>query len=162
MTGKTHLIAGLAVATGYAAATQPDHPFVIAGATVLGALLPDIDLQTSKIGRRLKPASVLIQHLVGHRTLFHAPIFYGLLYWFLCSQFPGQQVYFMAALLGIASHLLLDMLNPSGIPVLYPWKKRFRFAKIHTGGKIEKILGICLAAAFAVISLGNLLVTIIG
>src|SRR6266516_2522756 len=37
-----------------------------------GALLPDIDNARSTLGRRLGPISKEIQHLAGHRTLFHS------------------------------------------------------------------------------------------
>ena len=40
--------------------------------------------------------------------------------------------------LGITSHLVLDSLNPGGIPVFFPFsKKRRHIAKIKTGSKAE-------------------------
>lgn len=43
-------------------------------------------------------------------------------------------------LLGVLSHLILDMLNPMGIRVFYPVGPRIRLAKIRTGSKGENIV----------------------
>lgn len=57
------------------------------------------------------------------------------------------------AFVGELSHLFLDMLNPSGIPLLWPiTRKRISLLPIQTGGKMDRVIGVldlCLAAWFA-------------
>lgn len=58
------------------------------------------------------------------------------------------------AFVGELSHLFLDMLNPSGIPLLWPIiRKRISLLPIQTGGQMDRaisILALCLAAWFTV------------
>lgn len=110
----------------------------------LGGLLPDIDTATSKLGRKLWPASMTIQLVIGHRTLFHAPILYLALYFVGLHFAPAASLYILAATLGAASHLVLDILNPSGIPLLWPWKKRFHLARFNVGGWVDILLQLLL------------------
>jgi len=56
----------------------------------------------------------------------------------------GKLVY-LGLLLGVASHLMLDMANLSGVPLLYPYPGRFVFpepkeARIEVGSKREWVL----------------------
>lgn len=55
-----------------------DKGAVYAGA-VIGGLLPDIDTPKSKIGKALKPLSVIINKSIGHRTFFHSLLFTALI-----------------------------------------------------------------------------------
>lgn len=41
---------------------------------------------------------------------------------------------------GYISHILADILNPAGVPLLWPIKKRFRVPLIRTGSFAEKML----------------------
>lgn len=144
MTNSTHMIAGLTAAAVYISATHPESPLLVAGAAALGSLIPDIDICTSKLGRKFFPAALLIQIFIGHRTLFHAPILYAAAWFILTAQFPVYSAYITMAAIGAASHIVLDCLNPAGIPLLYPLKKRFHFAAIHTRGLTELFLRLAL------------------
>jgi len=130
----------------YAAYSNLSAPSAFAAAAVsaAGALFPDIDISTSKLGAKFKPVSVTISKLFGHRTLFHSPLLYLTISIFLSRHFPQFNVYWTAFFLGVISHLLLDMLNPKGIPLLYPYPKRYRLARIKCGGKGEKAVQVML------------------
>jgi inner membrane protein len=112
----------------------------------LGALLPDIDNAQSTIGRKFGWISKEIQHIAGHRTIFHSLL--GLLLGsllaigleqlvvFLLSQrgftFPAQFVekshlVFVAVLFGCIIHIAADALTEGGVPLLWPYHKRFGF-----------------------------------
>ncbi len=112
----------------------------------LGALLPDIDNAQSTIGRKFGWISKEIQHIAGHRTTFHSLL--GLLLGsllalgleqlvvFLLSQrgftFPAQFVekshlVFVAVLFGCIIHIAADGLTEGGVPLLWPYHKRFGF-----------------------------------
>lgn len=151
MTGKTHLAAGALVGTlamtmalGHSLPLQPEGVIravtlpVMAVSGVAGALFPDIDWQTSKIGSTVKPISRIINILFGHRTLFHSPILYILVYVFIMQRWPNAYWAIMPFVLGVASHLLLDMMNYKGISLFYPYQKRFHIISLKSNGWAEK------------------------
>jgi len=142
MRGDTHAIGGVGTGLVYAAAAKLSLPLTLAtvGIATVGALFPDIDIRTSKAGSKIKPLSTLIHKLFGHRTLFHSPLLYLILSISLQHALPQFGVCWTAFFLGVMSHLLLDMLNPKGIPLLYPYPKKYRLARMKCGGKEEKII----------------------
>lgn len=115
--------------------------FVVSGAA-LGSLLPDLDHPNSRIGRRLPSLSKITYNAFGHRgfthTLFALILFVTGLF-FLGKIIPNEFMLLYPSLViglasGYASHLLLDALTMSGIPLLYPIVKRpFRLAKMRSG-----------------------------
>lgn len=149
MTGVTHILGG--IAAGIVASTLIGMEDVSAvGFTcvsIAGSLFPDIDLCTSKAGSKAKPVSFLISHTFGHRTLFHSPLLYTVIC-ILCNYYmPNLHPWIMAFTIGAASHLLLDMCNYKGIPLLYPLSKHYHIASVKTGGKGEAAFGFVLAVA---------------
>jgi inner membrane protein len=117
----------------------------LAGLAVLGALLPDIDTEKSAIGRLLGPIALYIERKLGHRQATHslialvllglgtAPLIYLKLFWWI------------ALLCGYLSHLIIDTVNKSGVPLFYPSKVRAVMPKsekwrITVGSKAEIIL----------------------
>lgn len=109
-----------------------------------GALLPDIDNARSTMGRRFGVISREIQHLAGHRTLFHSLL--GLVLGsllaialdqvvaYLLSQrgiyLPtsltnGTHLIFFGVLFGCVMHIAADALTIGGVPLFWPNKKRF-------------------------------------
>lgn len=161
MTGKTHLTAGAAAAgwglwllTG--SAFQPW--WIALGA--LGGLLPDLDVSESTIqnagfrtgnhGFRVKPLKLpglLINTLFGHRSLLHSLLALVLLVLATALARPPIEI-ITAVSLGYLSHLVLDGLNPSGVPLFYPAKKRIKLSpwiKLKTGGLVDQLLFVILA-----------------
>jgi membrane-bound metal-dependent hydrolase YbcI (DUF457 family) len=111
-----------------------------------GALLPDIDNARSTMGHKFGIISKQIQHIAGHRTLFHSLL--GLLLgsllaigleqvviYFLGVRgfiFPAHLVgashlVFFGVLFGCAMHIAADALTLGGVPLLWPNRKRFGF-----------------------------------
>ena len=112
----------------------------------LGALLPDIDNAQSSIGHKFGWISKEIQHIAGHRTIFHSLL--GLLLGSLLALgveqlvilllaqrgfiFPAQFVekshlVLVAVLVGCILHIAADGLTEGGVPLLWPYHKRFGF-----------------------------------
>lgn len=125
MLGKTHLlygsIAGLAVGSG---------DLKILGLTMLGSVISDIDHPNSMIGKNIP----LIPNLLPHRGPTHSLIF--LVVSALINLYFG---------IGVAVHLVLDMMTKSGIQILWPWKRDIRFPLarfVRTGGIFELSLQI--------------------
>lgn len=58
MTGNTHILGGIASSLAFVQITNYD-PIILVGASVFGALLPDICHTGSKIGRTLDRKSVV-------------------------------------------------------------------------------------------------------
>jgi inner membrane protein len=130
----------------------------------LGALLPDIDNAQSTIGRRFGWISKEIQHIAGHRTIFHSLL--GLLLGsllalgveqlvilFLAQRgfiFPALLIekshfVFLAVLIGCILHIAADGLTEGGVPLLWPYHKRFGFPpnphwRFRTGDWPEYVL----------------------
>jgi inner membrane protein len=112
----------------------------------LGVLLPDIDNAQSTIGRRFGWISKEIQRIAGHRTIFHSLLGVLLgsilalgmeqLVIFLLAQkgfiFPAQfieksHLVFVAVLIGCILHIAADGLTEGGVPLLWPYHKRYGF-----------------------------------
>lgn len=144
MQGVTHMAGGAAFAAVYTLAALPGlsigQEAAIIGVGALGGLIPDIDHPNSKISHKLKPVSAIVSMMFSHRGFFHTPILYLVLwaFWEMLCPGAGYLMYGRILFLGIASHLVLDSLNPGGIPVFFPFsKKRHHIAKIKTGSKAE-------------------------
>ncbi len=142
MRGDTHVLGGICTGLVYAGLTRLSisEMFAVIGISTIGSLLPDIDICTSKLGSKVKPISKTIGKLFGHRTLFHSPLIYLAISISLWSIFPQFDMCWTSLFLGIMSHLLLDMFNAKGIPLLYPYPKKFHIACLKCGGKGEKII----------------------
>jgi len=111
----------------------------------VGSLIPDADTPKSAIGHIFKP-SAAIERRFGHRQVTHSALFLG-----LCALatlpllLASWKMVYLGLLLGVASHLMLDMANLSGVPLLYPYPGRFVFpepkeSRIEVGSKREWVL----------------------
>lgn len=121
--------------------------------STVGSLFPDIDHPDSFIGKRIKILSVPISKVFKHRTVTHSPLIWGLLEGINLITINNENLtYFIC---GVFSHIILDMLNSSGVPVFYPIsKKRTNLAKIKLGGIGEKLISVGLS--FTIIALSYL------
>jgi len=119
---------------GYA--TYTNQPVTIPQLLVasFAGLLPDIDSPSSTIGRRIRPISKFIGSVVGHRGFTHSLIFSYILVislMYITANFAGENagllyMYIPPLIVGYLSHILGDMFTPSGVPLLWPWKFKFK------------------------------------
>lgn len=121
---------------------------IILGA--LAALLPDVDVSNSPIGRLLPQLSRRIGRRYAHRSITHSLPILSLI------TVAGSTLGFEASLalaIGYLSHLLLDMLNPTGVPLLYPKPSQFVLlgGSVSVGEVGEKALCVFLVAALTVL-----------
>lgn len=127
--------------------------------SLLGSTFPDIDQKQSTSGRRFFLLSWFIRfwsfigrklHIdtiskaTDHRGITHSliiPVFIYTIYYFLSQKFNFyHSIDFMVNgfFLGILTHLITDMLNPTGIPLFAPFSYiKFNIAKIKTGSSQE-------------------------
>ncbi|KAA6450629.1 metal-dependent hydrolase [Bacillus swezeyi] len=137
MTGKTHIMGGVASCTAVAYFYGYD-PILMTASGTLGALIPDICHTKSKIGRRLPILSTLISSIFGHRTFTHSLLFL-LLTAFAAHLYLTDQSILVGLMAGMASHLLLDAGTTNGIKLFFPSSIKFRLPLyIKTGGKAEQ------------------------
>lgn len=141
MTGKTHLAAGVLAGALTARHLGLDtvNTTGVMAISGMAALFPDIDTANSVIGLKVRPLSALINHIFGHRKLFHAPLVYLALGVALYSALPLKL--FLSIAGGVLSHLLLDSITRRGIPWLYPFRREaFGITPIGAGGIVDKLL----------------------
>jgi inner membrane protein len=139
MTGKTHIIGGLAASLAFAQVSSYD-PVLLVGAGVFGAVLPDICHGGSKVGRAFPLVSKVINGLFGHRSFTHSLLFLMIMA-ILMDSFVTNESVTAGILVGMASHLVLDMATRNGIKLLFPLKIRVRFPlTTRTGGTVESVV----------------------
>lgn len=144
MKGFTHLAAGTLAGLTISQSVCPDQgmtTILVVAACAAGSLLPDIDVGTSKLGRRIPALAYTLQIIFGHRGVFHSLTLWGAVLLYLLWNFPQFDLYLWSLGGGILSHLLLDMLNPLGVQLLWPMEYRFTIAGFHSGGLIDWLLG---------------------
>ncbi len=138
MRGSTHELAGIAAGLAYASYTGSgiDKALIITGITAAAAMLPDIDIKESRISQKSAAAGRVISTAFSHRGFWHTP-FCWLMISGIFLKFAPEYIA-MSILIGSFSHLLLDMLNPAGIPVMFPFSfRKTHFANLMTGGITE-------------------------
>jgi membrane-bound metal-dependent hydrolase YbcI (DUF457 family) len=162
MEGRSHLLVGLTAGvvldsithlTGepLTLASPVKHELLVRKAIFyimvgFGALLTDIDNARSTLGSKLGWVSKSIQHIAGHRTLFHSLlglalgsvlalgiqqlIIYLLLqrgYTIPANVIGDTHFVFIAILFGCIMHIAADALTEGGVPLLWPSHKRYGF-----------------------------------
>jgi inner membrane protein len=103
---------------------------------ILFSIFPDIDEKKSKIGKRYKLISAVINFIFGHRGFFHAvyiPLMLYLVFYNINKEIG------IAVLAGYFSHLFVDGLTKNGIRPLYPIINRKINGPIKTNSILEKI-----------------------
>lgn len=152
MMAFTHAAAGTASALLVAQAlhASPIQALLILSGGVAGSYLPDIDHPKSAFGSRVLPLSLPISAIFGHRGITHsliAVVAMSCLLWWVFQQANWHQGIAVPVLVGIAvgylSHLLGDWLTNSGVPLLWPSKRRFVSPlKLCTGDFREYVLAL--------------------
>ncbi|MEB2299304.1 metal-dependent hydrolase [Lysinibacillus xylanilyticus] len=139
MQGNTHIIGGITASLAFAQISN-DNPLVLVGAGVIGALLPDICHGGSKIGRKFPIISKMVNTLFGHRSFTHSLLFLFLIWMLLHTLIPYESIS-LGILLGMASHIFLDMGTKKGVKLFFPVSISVRLPiTTKTGSKAEKVV----------------------
>jgi inner membrane protein len=128
----------------------PIQALLILSGGVAGSYLPDIDHPKSAFGSRVLPLSLPISAIFGHRGITHsliAVVGASCLMWWVFQQANWHNELAIPLVTGIAtgylSHLLGDWLTNSGVPLLWPSKRRFVSPlKLCTGDFREYVLAL--------------------
>jgi inner membrane protein len=160
MTGRTHDLTAF-TALNLAFLYLPLTPMSLAtavvslGAGLLGGLAPDLDQSTATLWYRLPAGSIigrLISPILGsHRMISHSLLGVYLAGWLMKVFLNGisnillvdMNIVWASFMIGLLSHLLVDMLSREGVPWLFPIPLNigfppFRFMRLKTGGIMEK------------------------
>ncbi|MDF2441464.1 MAG: inner rane protein [Abditibacteriota bacterium] len=152
MMGRTHALIGTTTLWLFHWSGTLNHEtlaFLVLVA-VGGALAPDLDAQDSLVKRfaiaglrPFVPLSQLLHGAFGHRGLLHSLLGLGL-FTLLCGLPLALWLgwpFGVALSLGYASHLLADAATKSGVPLLYPRRRRYhllpRPLRLTTGSAAE-------------------------
>lgn len=153
---KTHIAGGLAL--GYimfnkipmleADIGQSKILIIITSGLILGSLFPDIDHKNSYLSRKIKPLSYITSRIFKHREFTHSIVgtisIYYLLYLILGKiniEYIYKDMFIRAFIIGVISHIFLDMMTISGVVLFYPlYKKRVRLGSFNMN-KHSRVVG---------------------
>jgi len=142
MLWRTHFLAGAAAGLLLAGQTDIKTAVLSAGVAGIAALLPDIDSPDSKIGRLIPVIPRLFKTVAGHRGAMHSAIgaiaMFILVALFLRWGTHVPRLHDLI-LMGCLSHLVMDSLNPQGVPWLWPYGTHFGLPLVQTGSILEKL-----------------------
>ena len=162
MTGKTHAICGTVTILAITAVSFRGLP--IDGHTYLpavgllsvaaGSYMPDIDLHRSKMGQRHKFISKHLTHRGITHTLLFPVIFIVAMLMAAAAKIPVLPELIMGFNVGWVVHILADLCNRKGVPLLWPlYRRRVHIAAFLTSTWHEYVfiilwLGVNVACVF--------------
>lgn len=159
MTYRTHVIGGIALATLMSSVVEPQmgsEVILYYGMAVVGSILPDIDHPKSWLSQKI-PVLHYPFRVFGHRGATHSLLAVAMILIIMGAIFGGSGIT-MGIVIGYMSHILLDTLNPRGVPLLYPLtKEKYKIGRIHTGEWGEDVVaGILIASIVCLFILGKI------
>ncbi len=154
MTYKTHFVGGIC-ATALTSVVMPIENMVVVGAvSAFSALLPDIDIEGSKVNNKAGIVGKGVSSVFSHRGFIHTPVLYVVLYILMSMVLPKAVC--LGFLIGTLSHLVLDTFNYKGIMWLYPLtKKHYHIASIKTRTFGETAFMFAMIAVTAFLFIGD-------
>ena len=143
-------------------------------ASMVGALLPDIDQASNRLWDLLPVGNligrVLRRLFLSHRTISHSLLGLVVIYlvadWVIVKlfnpSFVNPTIVLIALMTGYISHILLDALTEDGVPLLFPIKWRFGFPpwrrmRIKTNHWFERWVVLPTLVAAVVFLLGSVI-----
>ncbi|MXP50977.1 metal-dependent hydrolase [Pantoea sp. SoEX] len=101
---------------------------------LITCLIPDIDHPHSLIGQRLRWISKPMFFTFGHRGFTHSLLALIVLSIFKIIFLDNIKIpddVFQGMIIGYCSHILADVLTPAGVPLFWPYRKRFSLPLIN-------------------------------
>jgi inner membrane protein len=141
MRAYSHVLLGAGAWLAICRVTETPAQASAVAAAMLGSLLPDIDHPKSLVGRRLWFISVPLASIFGHRGMTHSLLAIGLWVWVMLRGLAWDQEMAASAAVGYLSHLAGDWATVGGLPLLWPWRRRFQAPfGFKSGGLTETVL----------------------
>lgn len=136
---RTHVAFGILIGLLSLKYLNVPNPYIFLAIVCLASVIPDVDSSQSKIGRKVKTLSWLIEKTIGHRNMFHS-IFPLIIIAVTFFYFLDWNVAGTALLIGYGSHLFIDMFTYMGIALFHPLHSRRITGFVKTGGITDHIL----------------------
>ena len=157
MIAPTHMTFSLFVYLLLMTPTGIALSWVNALVATLASLLPDLDTQSSAIGKRLRFISRPLEARFGHRTITHSLAFIAGLFVLLLPLVWWRADLYYCFCVGYATHPLLDTATINGVSLFYPVSGRkcvfpmdvnhpHRY-RVQTGSRSDIILGVAFLLA---------------
>lgn len=144
MNGNCHFVYGASIAIPIVliANLNVEAGTLLISTALIGSIFPDIDTPDSTFGTLSRPISTVIGKVskvfgktgYNHRGILHDMSLYLAGFVLSLLYCPALFGFFVGAL----SHLILDMFNPMGIPVLFVTK--VRLGRIKSGSRESIVL----------------------
>lgn len=138
---RTHLIFSFLIGLLIINSFDIQNKIIFIAILLIASIIPDIDSYKSKIGKKVKPISFLLNLFFMHRGMFHS-LFLLTLISFVIALVKTELA--IAFFIGYLSHLALDSLTPEGITLFYPFSRKRTKGFIRTGSLFENIFFILL------------------
>jgi inner membrane protein len=138
MLWKTHFFTGAAAGFWVMGHADIKTAVISAGIAGVSALVPDLDDPDSIIGRTFPVISWITNKTIGHRGPLHSILGAGI--FFVLILITLKFNFALLGLVGYLSHMIMDSLNPPGVPWLWPIKTHFRIPLIAVGGFMERLI----------------------
>ncbi|MBP2299816.1 metal-dependent hydrolase [Azospirillum picis] len=137
---SSHIIVGGATWFYLSSRYGVEFDLVAFGAAIVGALAPDIDHPKSTMGQMMRPLSLAVSGIFGHRGITHSVLAIAGCVWLLHEHAAYSRL-LVPFIVGYLTHLAGDLLTPAGLPLLWPIKRRRNFALpiLKTGGFSEQL-----------------------
>jgi len=132
---KTHLAAGILAAIALTKYIPSKSSIAFLAAVIIGSVAPDIDCPKSRVGKKLKIISWMLNFLFKHRGFMHT--IYPAAIIFLTFTFLDHKLIGTGFLIGYTVHLIADSLTQEGIQPFLPLSKKRVKGLIKTGGLAE-------------------------
>ena len=152
MVAPTHMTFSLLIYLLLMTPTGIALSWVNALVATLASLLPDLDTQSSAIGRHVRFISRPLEARFGHRTITHSLLAVAGLFVVLLPLVWWRQDLYYCFCVGYATHPLLDTMTVNGVRLFYPLSghkcvfpmdvnhpHRYR---VQTGSRSDLILGV--------------------
>jgi inner membrane protein len=146
----THIASSVAMSIALTQVTDSTLTISVLAGVVIGSLLPDIDEPKSYVGSKSLGAAHIVKGIFGHRGFTHSilalllvmiPLFYhGDIDLIKAGEATGFIMFWTGLSMGYMFHMIGDLFSVSGIPLLYPIKKRTAIPVYKTGTWLEKII----------------------
>lgn len=115
-------------------------PAIGLATVVPGSYFPDIDIHRSRLGQRHKFVSKHLKHRGITHTLLGPLILSAVFYFVLRCGIPVLAELVGGFTLGWTVHIVADMFNKKGVPLLWPvYTHRIHIASVLTGSWQERV-----------------------
>lgn len=133
----THLVFGIFIGILWVSLFGISNKYLFFSVVAVASLFPDIDHPESKLGRKVKPISWLVNKVFGHRGFLHS-IWPIVILYVVFVYVLGWRVAGIGLAVGGFAHLMSDAFTIMGVNFTHPLRAKVS-GFIKTGGLSEMV-----------------------